>query len=162
MYSWWWVELSPETCRVKAFAKNKPQFLHLVGIIFTTKELHILNHKQTVIPTHTPCSRVLPEKLAGPLLVKKFPAFYGILSFVTSFTRACHVSLSWARSIQSMPTFHILNIHCNIIFPFTPRTSKWSRSSWLPHQNPVCTFSLHTTHMLFSRPIFLLLIWTYE
>ena len=37
MYSWWWVGLSPETCRVKAFAKNKPQLLHLVGIIFTTK-----------------------------------------------------------------------------------------------------------------------------
>ena len=27
MYSWWWVGLSPETCRVKAFAKNKPQFV---------------------------------------------------------------------------------------------------------------------------------------
>ena len=37
MYSWWWVGLSPETCRVKAFAKNKPQLLHLVGIIFTSK-----------------------------------------------------------------------------------------------------------------------------
>jgi len=29
------VGLSPETCRVKTFAKNKPQLLHLVGIIFT-------------------------------------------------------------------------------------------------------------------------------
>ena len=37
MYSWWWVGLSPETCRVKAFAKNKPLLLHLVGIIFNTK-----------------------------------------------------------------------------------------------------------------------------
>ena len=27
--------LSPETCRVKALAKTKPQLLHLVGIIFT-------------------------------------------------------------------------------------------------------------------------------
>ena len=36
MYSWWWVGLSPETCRVKAFAKNKTQLLHLIGIIFTT------------------------------------------------------------------------------------------------------------------------------
>jgi hypothetical protein len=26
----------------------------------------------------TPWSRVLPEKLTGPQLVKKFPAFYGI------------------------------------------------------------------------------------
>ena len=36
MYSWWWVGLSPETCRVKAFAENKTQLLHLVGFIFTT------------------------------------------------------------------------------------------------------------------------------
>ena len=41
MYSWWWVGFLPETCRVKAFAKNKPQLLHLVGIIFT---LNILLH----------------------------------------------------------------------------------------------------------------------
>jgi len=43
----WWVRLSPETCRVKAFAKSKPQLLHHVGIIFTTKawstEPQILN-----------------------------------------------------------------------------------------------------------------------
>ena len=30
--------LSPETYRAKAFAKNKPQLLHLVGIIFTTED----------------------------------------------------------------------------------------------------------------------------
>ena len=29
--------MSPETCRVKAFAKNETQLLHLVGIIITTK-----------------------------------------------------------------------------------------------------------------------------
>ena len=37
--------------------------------------------------------RVLPEKLTGPRPGKKFPAFYG--------TR--HLSLSWARPIQSTP-----------------------------------------------------------
>jgi hypothetical protein len=96
------------------------------------KELHILFSTQTIIPTQTSCSRVLPEKLTCPLLVKKFPTFYGIRSFITAFTRTCHVSLSWDRSNKYMPTFHILNVHYNIIHPFTPRTSKWPLSLGLP------------------------------
>ena len=46
----------------------------------------------------------LLEKLTGPQLVKKFPAFYGICMFITTFTSARHLSLSWASSIQSMPS----------------------------------------------------------
>ena len=49
----------------------------------------------------TPWSTVLLEKLTGPQLVKKFPAFYGTRRFITSFTNARHLSLSSARSIQS-------------------------------------------------------------
>ena len=33
MYSWWWVRLSPETCRVKPLRRIKTQLLHLVGLI---------------------------------------------------------------------------------------------------------------------------------
>ena len=51
----------------------------------------------------TAFSRVLLEKLNGFQLVKKFPAFYGTRRFITAIIRACHLSLSWARSIQSMP-----------------------------------------------------------
>ena len=50
----------------------------------------------------TPCSKVLFEKLTGSQLVK-FPAFYGIRRFITAFTSARHLSLSWASSIQSIP-----------------------------------------------------------
>ena len=32
MYSWWWVRLSPETCRVKSMRRIKTQLLHLVGL----------------------------------------------------------------------------------------------------------------------------------
>jgi len=49
-------------------------------------------------------SRVLLEKLTGSQLVKKFPAFYETWRFITAFTSARHLSLSWTRSIQSMPT----------------------------------------------------------
>ena len=34
---------------------------------------------------------------------QKFPAFYGTQRFITALTTARHLSLSWARSIQSMP-----------------------------------------------------------
>jgi hypothetical protein len=36
----------------------------------------------------TPWIRVLPEKLIGPQLVKKFPAFYGTRRFIIAFTSA--------------------------------------------------------------------------
>jgi hypothetical protein len=36
-------------------------------------------------------------------LDKKFPALYGTWRFMTTFTSAHNLSLSWARSVQSMP-----------------------------------------------------------
>jgi hypothetical protein len=42
----------------------------------------------------TPWSRVLPEKLKCPKLLKEFPAFYGIRRFITVYTRARNLSLS--------------------------------------------------------------------
>ena len=50
----------------------------------------------------TPCSRVLLEELTGFELVKKLPANYGSRKFIAAFTSARHLSLSWARSIQSI------------------------------------------------------------
>jgi len=41
----------------------------------------------------TAWSAVLLEKLTGPQLVKKFPAFYGNRMFITAFTRARHVPI---------------------------------------------------------------------
>ena len=49
----------------------------------------------------TPWKRVLLEKLTGFQLVKKFPK--GIRKFITAFTSARHLSLSWFSSIQSIP-----------------------------------------------------------
>jgi hypothetical protein len=36
-------------------------------------------------------------------LLKNFPTFYGTQRFITVFTRALHWSLSWTKSIQSIP-----------------------------------------------------------
>jgi len=53
----------------------------------------------------SPYSTVLLEKLTGLQPVKKFPAFYGTRRFITAFTSARHLSLSWARWIQSIPPY---------------------------------------------------------
>ena len=60
--------------------------------------------------------KILLDNLTGLQLVKKFPAFYGNRRFITAFTSARHLSLSWARSIHSIPpTSHFLKIRLNII-----------------------------------------------
>jgi hypothetical protein len=65
-----------------------------------------------------------PEKLTGPQLVKKLPAFYGTWRFITLFTRDCHLSLTSARSIQSMPPpSHYFKIRFNSILPSILRSS---------------------------------------
>ena len=46
----------------------------------------------------TPWSRVLLEKLTGSQLVIKFPAFYETRRFITAFTSASHLFLSWANN----------------------------------------------------------------
>jgi hypothetical protein len=49
-------------------------------------------------------SWALLEKLSIVQLLENFPAFYGTRRFITTFTWALHRSLSWARSIQSLPS----------------------------------------------------------
>ena len=52
----------------------------------------------------TAWSRVLLQKLTRSQLVKKFPALYGTWRFITTFTSARKLCLSWASMIQSMPS----------------------------------------------------------
>jgi hypothetical protein len=59
--------------------------------------------RNTVNYLLTPQSRMLLEKLTGFQLVKKFPAYYGTRRFITAYTRPRHLSLTWARSMESMP-----------------------------------------------------------
>jgi hypothetical protein len=49
-------------------------------------------------------SWALVEKLPIVQPFKNSPAFYETRRFITAFTRALHWSLSWARSIQSIPS----------------------------------------------------------
>ena len=47
-----------------------------------------------------------------------------------------------------IPTYHLLEIHLNIIHPSTPRSPQWSLSLQFPHQDPIQPPLLtHTRHM---------------
>ena len=96
----------------------------------------------------TPWSRVLLEKLSGSQLVKKFPAVYATGRFITAFTSACHLSLSWVRSIQSTNP-HPTSWRPILILSSNPRLSL--PSGLFPHQNPVYTYTLPNTCYI-SRP----------
>ena len=87
---------------------------------------------------------------------QKFPAFYGTLKFITAFTSARHLSLSWANSIQSVkphPTswrsILILTSHLRHGLP----------SDLFPSGFP--TKTLHTPRLFpirATRPVYLILL----
>ena len=79
----------------------------------TERNVH-LNSKVTGICSHlsiivilTPRSRGFSEKITGPQLVRKLPAFYGTRRFIAAFTTASHLSLSLAKTIRSMQPSHL-------------------------------------------------------
>ena len=85
-------------------------------------------------------SGVLLEKLIGSQSVKNFPAFYGTQRFITAFTRAHHLSLSWARSIQSVPHPHPTSWRSILILSSHLCQGLLSGSFFsFHHQNPVYT-----------------------
>jgi hypothetical protein len=89
---------------------------------------------------HTPWSRVLLEKLTGPQLVKKFPAFYVTWRFITALTRASYLFLSWAISIQSMPP-HPTSWREMVLGQIFLRLSRFVALS-IPHQCSILIFIL--------------------
>ena len=90
---------------------HRPTYINTyLYIIYKPTYTHtnsVRTYKQTSFyPSYslTPCTRVFLEKLIDSKLVKKFPSFYGTQKFITAFTSARHLSLSSARSIQSIPS----------------------------------------------------------
>ena len=108
----------------------------------------------TYLVTHW--STVLPAKLTGLQLVKKFPIFYVTRKFITAFTSARHLSLSWANSIQSIPphptswrSILILSSHLRLrlpscLFPlgFPTKTLYIHLPPYKLHAQPISFFSI--------------------
>ena len=63
--------------------------------------IYFLSYLLTYLPT--PRSTVLLEKLAGSQPVKNFLTIYWTTMFISTFTNARHLSLTWVISIQDMP-----------------------------------------------------------
>jgi hypothetical protein len=101
-----------------------------------------------------PWDRVLPAKLIAPQVVQIFFTFYGTPSLTTVFTAACHLFLSWARWIQSMPS-HPTSL--NIILIYTLGLSSCFFLK-LISQNPVCNSLL--PRVIHAKPISSSLIWS--
>ena len=71
--------------------------------------------------------------------------------FITAFSRARHLSLSWGTPIHSTPPSHFLEIHLNIILPSTPGSSKWSLSPQVSPPNS-CMHLFSTPYVLHVHP----------
>jgi hypothetical protein len=78
------------------------QHEHLWGRV-TLVTLKALKISAVESLTHS-WSWALLEKPPIVQLLKNFPTFYGTRRFINVFTRALHWSLSWARSIQFIPS----------------------------------------------------------
>jgi hypothetical protein len=93
----------------------------------------------------TPWSRALLEKLTGLKLVKKFPAVCWTPRFITAFTSARHLSLSWASSFQSIPPYPTLWRSILIL------SSQWFFLPQIFPPKPCTRLSPHTHYM--PRPL---------
>ena len=102
-------------------------FILLFTLLFL---LYLLLYNLLYLPT--PWARVYLEKLTSFQLVKKFPAFCGTRSFITAFTSARHLSLSWVTSIQSMPSYPTAWSFILILCYYLGLSSKWSLSLSFP------------------------------
>jgi len=113
---------------------------HLISL---TVQLIIKEYLKSLHITYllTPWSRVLLENLTGFQLENKFSAFYGNRRFITTFTSARHLFLSWTSSIQSIYPHPTSWKSILILSPSTPGSPKWSLSLRFPHQNSVPYYS---------------------
>ena len=96
LYSYYMSRCSTISC----CSDTTTQFIQKVGIIISAViaqhctamlQFYVLHSKSLYLLT--PWSMVLPVKLTGSQLVKKFPTFHGTWRFINALTSARHLSL---------------------------------------------------------------------
>jgi hypothetical protein len=106
-------------------------------------------------------SRVLLGKLTCSHLVKKFPAFYTTRRFITAFTSSRHLSLTWARSIQSMPPIPLPEDQSKYHHPIYVWFFQVLSVSQVSLQKP-CTHLSSSPYVLHAPSISFFSIWSPE
>ena len=100
----WSLTLSVEH-RLRVFANMVHRKIFGPKTVEVTREWRRLHHGKIYdLYLLAPWSRVLLVKLTGFQLIKKFPTYYGSWRFITAFTSTRHLPLTWASSIQSIPS----------------------------------------------------------
>ena len=95
----------------------------------------------------TPRSRVLPQRLTGPQLLKNFLAFHGTWRFITALTTARHCALTWARWML-LTAFYPISVKFVLIYP-----PNYVVSFRFPHRITVF-FSWHAYTLQYVTVIF--------
>jgi len=111
---------------------------HTMLISITKNEQHQTDTTNSLAHQHPPWNRVLPKKLAGPQLIKKFPV----------------PILHQINPVHASPS-HVLKIHFNIILPPMPRFPSGLLPSGLPTKT-LNAFLLSPNHITWPADLILL------
>ena len=115
-----------------------------------SKSLYRLSYPNTYVLT--PCSRVLLEKLTGPQLVKKFPAFYATQRFIT----AIHKLLPPVSTLGQINPVHSSSFFLKFHFKIIPHLHQGLPNGVFPSGLP-CMHLSHLPYVLHVSPISLFL-----
>ena len=88
MYSWWWVRLSPETCRVKPLRRIKMQLLLLVGLIslIYSFPVGLARSIRWICPSHLILCALMNLTISAPSIKLSISMLFPILHILSILT----------------------------------------------------------------------------
>jgi hypothetical protein len=139
--------------------KSEPGTVNLLRSILTRCWTHRILRWERHSLTHSR-SWALIENLSIVQPLKNFLASYGTRRFITAFTRALHWSLSWARSIQSIPSHPCqVTLTENLNMCRIAPSSRQRARPQVSENHRVCDWQQHGYHSPSSPLAGLSLLW---